>query len=81
MEVKAAEEGKMVLWPLVGLAWRSDWLWEPELQSSRQRLGSRRGLFQAEVLPPPACPQEPYNVASEPAFQYVSVSKQPGLAH
>lgn len=32
VEFEAAQEGKMVLWPLVGLAWRPDWLWEPELQ-------------------------------------------------
>lgn len=42
-------------------------------RSSRQRLGTRQGLFRAEVRPPPARPQEPYNVASEPASQYATV--------
>lgn len=37
----------MVLWPLVELAWRPDWLWESESKFSRQ------GLFQAETLPTP----------------------------
>lgn len=45
MEVKAAQEGNMVLGPLVGLAWRLDWLREPELRSSRQRLGSSLPLL------------------------------------